>query len=429
MNITINQLSENLREITVLLNAEEVKPEIEEIFKKESQKLQIPGFRKGKAPMSMVKKLYGETIEYRATEKISEKKFWEAVESEKINPVSIPKLTDIDYSAEKGLTFKAEFEVIPNIEPKEYKNLDFQKVIFEVTDEMLEKEFTEMLKKKATYEDADIIDSTNYVIEVEIKRIDEHASESEHENSQPMKIDLSSNVNPEIVTNSNGKKVGDVFEFSFVDEHKHGEEVHKVEYKYENKIKSIKKIVLPVLTDEFIKEETKDKYSSVDEYKKFLKDTYEHYNKSQSEEILLNSILSKISENNPFEVPQGYIDIMYKRLNDYEKENAKRNKKHYDEQLSKEQMMKKSEWTARWQILMEAIAKKENITVTDEDFAKLAEKEAPLIGLSVDKLIQYYKDSGRENVLLEDKVIEFLQDNNNIKEVTPEEYEKSNKLD
>jgi trigger factor len=91
-------------------------------------------------------------------------------------------------------------------------------------------------------------------------------------------------------------------------------------------------------------------------------------------------------------------------------------------------MMSKSEWTARWQILMEAIAKKENITVTDDDFSKLAEKEAPLIGLSVDKLIQYYKDSGRENVLLEDKVIEFLQAHNNIKEVTPEEYEKSNKL-
>jgi trigger factor len=76
---------------------------------------------------------------------------------------------------------------------------------------------------------------------------------------------------------------------------------------------------------------------------------------------------------------------------------------------------------------MENIAKKENIEVTDEDLRKLAEEEAKKTGISVEKLIKYYKDSNKKFELLEKKVVDFLKEVNPPKEIDGEEWEKKQK--
>jgi FKBP-type peptidyl-prolyl cis-trans isomerase (trigger factor) len=76
---------------------------------------------------------------------------------------------------------------------------------------------------------------------------------------------------------------------------------------------------------------------------------------------------------------------------------------------------------------MENLAKKENIAVSDDDLKEIAEKEAVEIGISAEKLLKYYKDTNKSQTLLEDKVIDFLKKNNNIKEVnTTENQETTN---
>jgi len=415
----VNNLSDFLREIEVTLSYDEIKPIIDEAYKDERKKIVIPGFRKGKAPMNMIKKLYGDAIEYHATEKIAESKFWEAVEEEKNTPINVPKLTDIDYKGEEGMTFKAEYEVMPEITVKDYTGLEVEKLLFDVNEEDVEKEVQKLLKSKAEFVEADVVEDSNYRIVADLQRVDDNGEPFKgSEPAKDMTIDLTEeNVNPQIVENVVGKKVGDTFNFDFEDEHKHGEETHKVTYHYVGTIKKVEKIQLPEPTDDFIKEATKGKNESLEDFKNELRTSFKNYFDQQSEEMMLNSLLSKISDNNKFDVPTGYVEVVLKRLVDYEKEQAKRyNQPEPDENILRKDLQGRAEWNAKWQIMLEAIAKQEKIEVTDDDLKVLAEKEAEQTGIPVDKLIKYYKDSNRDTALLEDKVIEFLKSNNTITE-------------
>ena len=369
--------------------------------------------------MNMIKKLYGDAIEYHATEKIAESKFWEAIEEEKNTPINVPKLTDIDYKGEEGMTFKAEYEVMPEITVKDYTGLEVEKLLFDVNEEDVEKEVQKLLKSKAEFVEADVVEDSNYRIVADLQRVDDNGEPFKgSEPAKDMTIDLTEeNVNPQIVENVVGKKVGDTFNFDFEDEHKHGEETHKVTYHYVGTIKKVEKIQLPEPTDDFIKEATKGKNESLEDFKNELRTSFKNYFDQQSEEMMLNSLLSKISDNNKFDVPTGYVEVVLKRLVDYEKEQAKRyNQPEPDENILRKDLQGRAEWNAKWQIMLEAIAKQEKIEVTDDDLKVLAEKEAEQTGIPVDKLIKYYKDSNRDTALLEDKVIEFLKSNNTITE-------------
>ncbi len=423
----VNNLSDYLREVEVTLSYDEIKDDIENAYKKERKKISMPGFRKGKVPMSIVKKYYGDAIEYQAAEKIAESKAWDAIDSTEEKPISVPQFSAIDYKGEEGLTFKVRFEVKPKIEPKDYTGLEIEKIVFDVEDKLIDEELKRLQKTKATYEEAETVEDRNYRIYADLQRVDKDGNPyPKSEPAKDMLIDLSDeNVNKQIVEGVIGKKVGDEFEFTFTDEHKHGDEVHKVEYLYKGKINKIEKIVLPEINDEFIKEVTNGKHKTLESYKEEIYKYFKDYYENQSEEIMINSLLTKVSKNNDFDVPPGHVELVLKRLVDYEIENAKRyNQPVPDEKQLREQLKDKAAWNAKWQLLMEAIAEKEGIEVTEEDLKKLAEEEAEKTGISVDKLVKYYKDSGKEATLLEDKVIEFLKENNNIKEVNIKDKEK-----
>ncbi len=232
-------------------------------------------------------------------------------------------------------------------------------------------------------------------------------------------MDLSSrDINPEIPQNAMNKKVGDKFNFHFTDEHQHDGQLHKVEYNYEVLIKKIEKIILPEITEELCKQFSNNKAKTLDELKEFVRADYKSYYDSQSESIFINSLLNKIVENNDFEPPKGFVEALHKRLLESERENAKRqNLSYFDEKAVSEELKPKSVWNAKWQIILENIAEKENIEVSDSDLENLAKEESAKTGISVEKLVKFYNDTNRKEALLEDKVIDFLKKNNTVREV------------
>jgi trigger factor len=110
-----------------------------------------------------------------------------------------------------------------------------------------------------------------------------------------------------------------------------------------------------------------------------------------------------------------------------EKENAKRYKMPFNDKDPDGQIRQRAVWNAKWEIIMGNIAKKENITVDDNELESLAENESKQTGISVEKLIKYYKDSKRSDGLLEEKVLNFLKENNITKEFDPEEKKATEK--
>lgn len=423
MEIKVNQITDSQQEVEVILNYDEILPEIDEAYKEERKTIAIDGFRKGKAPIGMIKKLFGEAIEFKASEKIANKKFWDIVDQKELKPISTPQMTDIDFTPGTKLLFKVKYEIKPILELKNYKGLEVEKTIFVVKDEEVEREIDFLLKPHQKYEPGDQVENRNYRITVNLQRIDSDGLPMLGSRSENILIDLSDeNVNLQIKGNALGKKVGETFEFIFVDEHHHGEELHKEEFKYIAELSKIEKLIKPDLSEELIKKITKDKASTPEELHSFLKKNIEDYYTKQSEEILTNNLLGEVVKNNEFTPPPGYVSSVHKRMVELEKENAKRYKTpNFDEKAVAEYYKPRAEWNAKWQIILENLASVENIKVEDSELDELAKVESESTGISVAKLVKYYKDTNRIEMLLEEKVINFLKENSKIKEVDAEE--------
>lgn len=423
MEVKVIQISDAEQEIEVNLTYDEILTDIEEAYKEERKNISIDGFRKGKAPIGIVKKLYGESIEYKASEKIATKKFWVAVNQEKLKPISTPQLVDIDFVIGSKLFFKVKYEIKPKLELKNYKSLEIEKPIFKVKEDDIQKEIDHLLKPYLKYETVEAVDDRDHRITVNLQRIDENGIAMIGHRSENMVIVLNDEkVNPQIRENALGKKVSESFNFSFVDEHHHGDELHKEEFKYDAEITKIEKIVKPELNEEIIQKISNNKSKTVNELNELMHKNFSDYYTKQSDEIFVNNLLNEIVKNNDFTPPSGYVENIHHRLIEIEKENAKRYKmKNIDEKAIAEYFKPRAEWNAKWQIVLENIAEVENLKVEDSELEKLAKQEAEKTGISVQKLIKYYKDSNRDETLLEDKVIKFLKENNNTKEVNAEE--------
>ncbi len=429
LDIKVNQLTDSQQEVEVTLNYDEILPEIDEAYKEERKTIAIDGFRKGKAPLGMIKKLFGEAIEFKSSEKIANKKFWDIVDQKELKPISTPKMTDIDFVPGTKLLFKVKYEIKPILELKNYKGLEVEKTIFVVKDEEVEREIDFLLKPLQKFEVEEKVEDRNYRITVNLQRIDADGLPMVGSRSENILIDLSDEkVNLQIKENAQGKKLGESFEFTFVDEHFHDEELHKEEFKYIAGISKIEKLVKPELTEEVIKKITKDKAATPEELHSFLRKNIEDYYTKQSEEMLINNLLGEVVKNNDFTPPPGYVSSVHKRMVELEKENAKRYKTTiFDEKAVAEYYKPRAEWNAKWQIILENLAVAENIKVEDSELEELAKVEAETTGISVAKLVKYYKDTNRIEMLLEEKVINFLKEHAEIKEVDAEEKIKEKK--
>ncbi len=430
MDTKVNVLSDSEHEIEINLGYDEIKEDIDKAYLEERKSISHPGFRKGNVPLSLVKKLYGEAIEYKASEKIANSKFWEVVEKENLKPISTPELSDLDFQIGEKLFFKIKYDVKPELELKNYTGLEIERPIFKLKEEDIQKEIDYVFKSNATFEDTDEVKDKDYKITVDLQRLDENNKPMGDQKSENLEIDLSDpNVHQQITENAMNKKVGDTVGFTFTDEHSHGEEKHVVDYIYSAEIKKIQKPVYPEATKEFIKKISKDKASSLDELREQIEKDFTDYYNSQSDKIYSSSLLDTIVKNNDFEPPKGYVENLHKRMVEMEKENAKRYNQPVNENVLSEQLKPKSVWNAKWQLILENLAEKENIKVEDSDIEEAVKTEAVKTGISVDKLIKFYKDSGRVEVLLEEKVIKFLKENNKLIEVDAEKKMKEQKAE
>ena len=432
METKINVLNSNEHELEVNLGYDEIQPEIDLAYKKEGKSIEMRGFRKGKVPIAMIKKVYGEAIEYRASEDIANKKFWEIVHEQNLKPISTPKMTDINFERGVKLFFKIQYEVMPELELKGYTGNEIQKFEWKVTEEQVDAEVLSLRRRNATEEEASTVEDEFSVITVDLQRLDKDNNPT-GDDKKGLVIDLSDErVNRQIVENAKSKKINDLFGFSFKDSkeiEENGEKkIVEEEFNYNAAITAIKKLILPEMNDEFVQKITKDKFKTVTDWKDNIRFGIQDYYNRQSDDLYMNSLISTVVKNNDFEPPHGYVHKILDNMVELAEEKAKREgNRLFDAKEVEKQLHQRAEWNAKWQIIYRSIAKKENISVDESELKTIAEKEATETGISVEKLIKFYKDTNKEDMMLEDKVVDFLKANNNIKTVTPEDIKSKTK--
>lgn len=427
MEVKVNEISASENEVEVTMSYEEIKPDIDSEVKKQTKKIQVPGFRKGKVPLSIIKKMYGDALEYEASEKVANNHFWKIVKDKNLQPIGQPVLSDIKFTPGEDFHFKVHYEIIPQLEVNGYKDMELDIPDFQVKEDEIEHEIMHVRKSNATQVEEDKVgDDNNYVIKLNLQRLNEKGEPYEGSKPETFDVDLANeNVQKDIVEKSKGKKVGDTFEFTFEDERnvknaKGEEETLKEKFIYKAEITNIKKYILPELDEEFVKKITNSKVDSQNEFREKIKNDIQKYYDQRTEEITRDKLIQDIVKTNDFTPPASLVNNFLSDLIEREEQEVKKQGyRKYNREEAAKRLRSYAEYEVKWYLIKNEIEKKENINVTDDDLQELVKKDAEKTGLPEDKLLNYYKSSNFAERLRDQKLLEFLKENNKINKVDP----------
>ncbi len=209
MELNVKELSASEKEIEIKLKFDDVKNDIDAEVKKQTKNIQLPGFRKGKVPKNILKKRFGDSLEYDASEKIANIHFWEIAKEKELNPIGQPTMTDFDFKPGQDLHFKVKYEVVPQIELKNYTDQTIEVPDFKVKDSDVEKEIDHLVRSNKTLEDAEVVgDDNNYLLDALVYRLNSNG-EPENEKGEKLEIDLTNEgVNKDILEKNSVRERG-----------------------------------------------------------------------------------------------------------------------------------------------------------------------------------------------------------------------------
>src|SRR5688572_23928054 len=155
MEVKINKIDDVKQELEFEIPYGDLAPHFEKAYKKYQKKAEIPGFRKGKAPISILKRKFGEMIEQGSLEDVANDVFRDYLHENDIHPLGEGSLIDMDYQTQSLLTFKVRIEVKPEINLADYKGVEITKTIHNIDDKTVDEEIKYLQSKHVTYEPAE----------------------------------------------------------------------------------------------------------------------------------------------------------------------------------------------------------------------------------------------------------------------------------
>ncbi len=416
MDISIVDHSEVEKEIHVTLTPEELKPHFEKAYKREQAKIEIKGFRKGKAPLEMVKRLYGEAIEYDALEDISNDVFREVITERKIFPIGEPSLTDIKFKPNEPLVFSVKYEINPRIELKEYKGIAVDKIVHHLNEDEVEEEILRIQKANSTLSEVSVATDDEHIITVDIQDLDDNGTPLIGKKSSGTRIYLAEEtIAPEVRYALQGVSLDEKRNVSF--EMEHGD--HKHMNNWELTATKIEAVTIPELNDEFVKKATRLKVSTVDEFRQNVKNDLERYWVETTDQHLKDSLIGEIVKRHEFAVPQALIkSLTDARLDDMKKQNpSKELPEGFDEQKYREGYKPYATFQAKWFLIRDRIIETEQLSVTDAELEQRAEEDAPKMSIEKDRLLSFYKNSeALKDRITNEKLMNFLITNSVVTE-------------
>lgn len=419
MKVDIQDLSSVKKKISVLFPKEKVEEGLKNELANIAKVVQIKGFRKGKAPLSMVEKYYMPEAMERFVDKTVKESLKKIVEEHNLDLATTPVLESQNLS-EEGFAFELTLELHPKIELKSYKGLTFKKEKVEVTEEEINSQLEELRKRNReliakgeneVIEDGDVVE-----ILVEKYTI---AGEVKGENFQEH-VDLTlPDIYPEIRSTLINSKVGEKKTVVVSIKEREGGEEKEKEMEIIFEIKGIKKYLNP--SDEKLL--NLFNCASVDELKEKVKSDLLKKKQLEAERRLRREVFDVLSAENPFEVPPTSIRNLAEKMaedmfSQYRRYGINPEEAGFDWEGVVKSFIPDAERSLKQQYLIKAIKEAENIDVSEEE---LENKLEELFGsIPENEKAKYFNNFNLRNNLYVDmiskKVYDFLLENNNVVE-------------
>ncbi len=425
MDVVVENVGELTRKLSITLPQKEVSKELDKAYKKLNKEVNLKGFRRGKVPVSVLKKNFQDRVEAEVGEQLVQATYFDAVEKEKLDPVVHPDIKEHIFNEDGTFVYIAEVDIKPVFELKDYKGLEIEKPATEVTDEEISARVETLRREHAALKtaDDDYTIQTDDVAIVDFQGFHNDKAMKEVHN-EDYSVDIGSgSLGQEFEEKLVGLKKGDktLYEVDFPADYPNPVLAgKKVEFKVD--VKSVKQRLKPEIDDEFAKDINED-YQNVDDLKAGVCQQLQQEKETALEGDLDDRIMHKLIENNPLEVPERLVIYEIEEMVKQTEANLERSGLNLESAgINREELAGNNRETAekrvRGDFLLKKIAEVEDIKIEDEDIERGYQRIAGQYNMSVAEVKQFFQR--REEVLpfinelLNEKILKFLRQEANL---------------
>lgn len=422
MSLTANnKIDTNKYELTIHIDAASFEKALEKAYRKNIKKINVPGFRRGKAPRKMVEKLYGEGVFFEdAINDIYPAALSEAIEEAKLEIVARPEVEMKEADKENGVTFTAVCIVKPEVSVKDYKGIEVEKTVKEVTDENVENRLKAMQDRNARQIEVEDRPSKNgdtlvFDFEGSVDGVPFDGGKAEKYSLELGSGQFIPGFEPQL----ENRNIGDEFDVNVTfPEDYHAEELKGKEAVFKCKVHEIKAKEVPELDDEFAKDVSE--FDTLDELRADIRKKMEEQNEKEASTEVENKLIDQVIENMEAEIPnemyEAAIDDMIRDF-DYRLQSQGMNLDTYMKytgmelasfrQTFEEQAKKR----VQIRLALEKIVELENIEVNDEDVEAEYKKLADMYQMEADQVKQFVSVQELSKDIGVNKAVDLVKEN------------------
>lgn len=425
MNAKMEKIENNIVKLEITVESEKFNEAMKKAYVKNAKKFNIPGFRKGKAPMNIIKKYYGEGVFYEdAINFCCDDTYPVAVKENNLKPVDYPEIDIVEVGEGKDFVYTAKVTVSPEVVLGDYKGVEVKKPQYDVTDEEIENQLKSMQEKNARVEtkeegaiekgDIAVIDFKGYVDEKEF----------EGGSGEDFSLEIGSGTFIDTFEDQLvGLKKDEDKEINVTFPEQYGrEDLNGKPATFKVTVKEIKVKELPALDDEFAKEISE--FDTLDEVKADIRKKQEEANelrvKREFEEAVVDMVCSNAKVDIPTVMVDKEIDVMLKDLEMRLRYQGLDLKTYYEytnntEEKVRDYMKEAAEKRVKSELVIGKIAKEENVEATEEEILSKATEMAKQYGdKDIEKTTKIIIDAQKEYLksdVINEKVVKMLVEN------------------
>ena len=424
MSVQVENLEHNMAKLTINVSAEELEKALDSAYKKQKGQISVPGFRKGKVPRAMIEKMYGAGVFYEdAANILMQQTYPAAIDESGVDIVSRPTVDVVQIEKGKEFIYTAEVAVRPEVTLGKYMGVTVTKIDTTVTDEEVDAELENQRNKNArtvTVTDRPVAEGDTAVIDFE-GFVDGVAFEGGKGENHPLEIGSHTFIDTfedQLV----GKNTGDEVEVNVTFPEKYqAEDLAGKPATFKVKINEIKTKELPELDDEFA--QVAAGVDTLAEYKEELKKNLTEKKETEAKKTKEDEAIKKIIDKSKMDIPEAMINTQCETMVEEFAQRIAQSGLTMEQYLQfsgmtvdqlKEQVRPEALTRIQSSLVLEQIAKDENIEVTDADLDAEVEKMAKAYGMEPDKLKEYMGDAEKESMKKDiaiTKAVDLIMDN------------------
>jgi trigger factor len=413
------------RELELEIPAEEISKASEKVAKEFAKMARVPGFRPGKAPISLIKRRFAEDIKSEVLQNLVPETVEKAVAEQKLSPVSQPQVDKLEFNEGQPVKFRASFDVLPEFTLANYKSLEIEMPEMNLTEEDVNKALTEMQQRAAAFTPVEgrAVQNDDFV-QVKLNGTPEGGGEPLQAESVLCHVGAEETMEP-FNENLRGANVGDHkdFDVNYPADYPDAKLAGKL-FHYSVDVLGIKTKQLPELNDEFAKDVSDA--TSLDELKTKIRESLEHERDHRQKDLQREKVIGELVKLHDFPVPESLVehqmDVRLERVvRSLAQQGVDPRAVNVDWVSLRRRQEERAKEDVKAELVIDRIATEEKIEVTDEELDHEIEHMAGHSGESAEAFRARLTKQGAldrmKAKLRSDKTIDWLAQNASVKTV------------